>query len=186
MNEIKFKIGDRFKHISGELEVYGTVINAGENFIDVEYDWESMDFPVTIGRERWDELELLIDNYYSIAKVKKLVDRITMQCLGMQLGVRVEYDNIYSFGSNGRIFIQIFYHAPCVKTGKLEEWHGRKYYLSDYMTPDEIVKTVYTAFEAAVKHEIMEGFKVDGKILFNPHVNFEELLAISDREVRRN
>lgn len=39
--------------------------------------------------------------------------------------------------------------------------------------------------EKAVIHEVMEGFTVDGKVLFNPHVNFEELLTISDREVTR-
>lgn len=53
------------------------------------------------------------------------------------------------------------------------------------MTDDEIVKTAWCAFEAAVKHEIMEGFKVDGKILFNPHLNFEALLSISHLEVKR-
>jgi hypothetical protein len=54
------------------------------------------------------------------------------------------------------------------------------------MTDDEVVKTAYVAFEAAVKHEILEGFKVDGKILFNPHVNFEALLTVSDKEVFRS
>lgn len=53
------------------------------------------------------------------------------------------------------------------------------------MTNDEIIKTAYCAAEAAVKHEIMEGFKVDGVILFNPHVDFEELLKISHLEVKR-
>lgn len=53
------------------------------------------------------------------------------------------------------------------------------------MTDDEVVKTAYCAFEAAVKHEVMEGFKVDGKILFNPHMNFEALLSISDKEIYR-
>lgn len=53
------------------------------------------------------------------------------------------------------------------------------------MTADEIVKTVYAAFEAAIKHEVMEGFKVDGIVLFNPHVDFEELLKISHKEIQR-
>lgn len=53
------------------------------------------------------------------------------------------------------------------------------------MTNDEIAKTAYVAFESAIKHEIMEGFKVDGIILFNPHVNFEALLGVSDQEIRR-
>jgi hypothetical protein len=32
----------------------------------------------------------------------------------------------------------------------------------------------------------MEGFKVDNIILFNPHINFEELLKISDKEITRD
>lgn len=53
------------------------------------------------------------------------------------------------------------------------------------MKDDEIVKRAYVACEAAVRHEIMEGFKVDGIVLFNPHVNFEELLKVSHMEVKR-
>lgn len=53
------------------------------------------------------------------------------------------------------------------------------------MTEDEIVKRAYVAFEAAVKHEVMENFKFDGVIVFNPHVNFRKLLEVSPHEVRR-
>lgn len=84
-----------------------------------------------------------------------------------------------------RVFIQLEYYAKCTKTGEEDSWRGRKWYLSEHMTDDEIIKTCYCAFEAAVKHEIMEGFKVDGKILFNPHINFEELLLITNKEVKR-
>ena len=45
---------------------------------------------------------------------------------------------------------------------------------------------VYEAFKATIEHEIMENFKVDGIILFNHHINFEELLKISNNEVKRN
>ena len=116
-------------------------------------------------------------------RVILLKHRCSLSCLGVDFDIRVEPDckNIES----GRIFIQIVYDAVCSKTGKVETWHGRKWYLSEYMTDDEIIKTIYAAFEAAIKHEILEGFKVDGKILFNPHVNFEELLKISDLEIQR-
>jgi hypothetical protein len=115
--------------------------------------------------------------------IKALVDRISFSIFGQEFRLRVEQDNV--FKENGRIFIQVVYDAPCTKSGENQEWHGRKWYLSEFMTPDEVVKTAYGACEMAVKHEIMEGFKVDGKILFNPHVTFEALLDVSDREVRR-
>lgn len=120
-----------------------------------------------------------------IDKVKQLINRISLSCFGTQFNIRVEYDNEFRVNDIGRVFLQITYEAPCIKTGELKEWHGRKWYLSQYMTDDEIVKTAYVAFESCVKHENMENFKVDGVTLFNPHVNFEELLKVSDREVYR-
>ena len=116
-------------------------------------------------------------------RVILLKHRCSLNCLGVQFDIRVENDckNI----ENGRLFIQIIYDAICVKTGVCEIWHGRKWYLSEHMTDDEIIKTIYAAFKTAIEHEIMEGFKVDGKILFNPHINFEELLKVSEREIIR-
>lgn len=116
-------------------------------------------------------------------RVNAIIDRLTLSALGIPFVVMADRDII--FKEKGRIFLQVLYHSPCTKTGEKKVWKGRKWYLSQYMTDDEIVKTAYCAFKAAVEHEIMEGFKVDGKILFNPHINFEELLAISDLEVRR-
>lgn len=118
-----------------------------------------------------------------IEAIKRITYRIHMSIFGVLFNLRVEHDNKYP---NGRIFLQVTYNASCNKTGETLEWHGRKWYLSDHMTKDEIIKTAWCAFEAAVKHEIMEGFKVDGKVLFNPHVDFESLLSISDHEIKRD
>jgi hypothetical protein len=118
--------------------------------------------------------------------VKQIVSRITMNCLGTEFKLRVEHDMEYPIVGYGRIFLQVIYDAPCTKTNTVQEWHGRKWYLSKHMTDDEIVKTAYVAFESCIKHEIMEGFKVDNIILFNPHINFEELLKISDKEITRD
>lgn len=118
-----------------------------------------------------------------VEKVNSIVGRISMNLLGIEFKTRVERDNLHP--DNGRVFIQIIFNAPCTKDGEVKEWHGRKWYLSEHMTDDEIVKTTYSAFKACVEHEVMESFKVDGIILFNPHLDFEQLLAISHNEVRR-
>jgi hypothetical protein len=121
----------------------------------------------------------------TLEQVIVLCDKIEMSCLGNKsFSLRVEKD--VKRPDDGRVFIQVIYRAPCVKTGEDKVWTGRKFYLSDHMTQDEVVKTAYLAFELAVKHEIMEGFLVGGKTLFNPHVDFTELLAISQREVTRD
>lgn len=118
-----------------------------------------------------------------LEKVLALTGRISMKLFNTEFKIRVEHDNVH--GEKGRIFLQVTYDAPCTHTGEDLNWHGRKWYLSEYMTDDEIIKTSYAAFEAAVKHEIMEGFKVDNIILFNPHLSYTELLAISHKEVKR-
>lgn len=114
-------------------------------------------------------------------KVIQLVSRISLTCLDKPFTILVEADK----RGGDRIYLQVQYESKCTKTGELDTWKGRKWYLSEFMTDDEVVKTAYCAFEAAVKHEVMEGFKVDGKILFNPHMNFEALLSISDKEIYR-
>ena len=118
-----------------------------------------------------------------LQRINTLLSRITLSCFGIDFKVRAEHDNEFE---NGRVFIQIRYSTFCIKDGCVAEYGGRKFYLSQYMTDDEIVKTVYVAFEACVKHEVMEGFAVDGIVLFNPHINFEELLKISHKEITRN
>lgn len=120
----------------------------------------------------------------SLKKTQVIAQRLQMSVFGTEFSLRVERDN--NDPENGRVFLQACYMAPCTKTQELKEWHGRKWYLSDYMTEDEIIKTAWCAFEAAVKHETMEGFKVDGVILFNPHVDYNALLEISNQEVSRD
>jgi hypothetical protein len=125
-----------------------------------------------------------------IDRVKELLTRVSMTCLDKDFFLIVEYDRKYEVKDfmfmYPRVYIQIEYSASCTKTEKIDTWKGRKWYLSEHMTDDEIIKTTYAAFEACVKHEIMEGFKIDGKILFNPHIDFEELLLITNKEIKRN
>lgn len=121
----------------------------------------------------------------TMEQVEQLCRNITMSCLGnSSFTLRVERDK--KRPEDGRVFMQVLYNAPCIKTGVSKEWSGRKFYLSDYMTQDEVAKTAFLAFKLAVEHEVMEGFFIGGKPLFNPHVDFTELLSISQREVRRD
>lgn len=111
-------------------------------------------------------------------RVLMLLLRVKSTVFGHTFNWKLAYDVT-------RFYIQITYRAKCSKTGKEESWKGRKWYLTQYMTDDEIVKTAWCAFRAAIEHEMMEGFLVDGKPLFNPHTHFEALLSVSDKEVRR-
>lgn len=113
--------------------------------------------------------------------VQKLTSRISLNVFDTTFKILVQEDK----KGGQRVYIQLEYDARCAKTQKIATYRGRKWYLSEHMTNDEIVKTVYAAFEMAVKHEILEGFTVDNIPLFNPHVDFEELLKVSHKEVTR-
>nr|QYA18456.1 hypothetical protein KOM_12_187 [Clandestinovirus] len=114
-------------------------------------------------------------------EVVKVVSNIKSSVLGVPIGIQVHRDKIHGH----RLYIQAYYDAPCTKTQTIQRWTGRKWYLSSHMTDDEVVKTAWCAVEAAVKHEAMEGFTYAGKIVFNPHVHYSHLIAISDKEIFR-
>lgn len=114
-------------------------------------------------------------------RVQSLISRMSFVLFDKQFTCNANFDKI-----NGeRIYLQISYYAPCTHTGVDNEWYGRKWYLSEYMLDDEIVKTAYCAFKTAVEHEVMEGFKIDGIVVFNPHVSYETLMQVSHLEVKR-
>lgn len=126
---------------------------------------------------------------YFINRVTGLLSRVALSCLQKEFEILTRYDantEKYIEDIEPRIYLQIRYKSQCNKTGEEDmSWKGRKWYLSEHMTNDEIIKTAYAAFEACVLHEVREGFLVDKKILFNPHVDFEELLKISSKEIKR-
>lgn len=114
-------------------------------------------------------------------RVQELLDRISFTLFSTKFEIKCFEDKKYG----GRIYLQVIYVAKDKNTGHYEEWKGRKWYLSEHMLDDEIVKTAYAACKAAVEHEVMESFRVDDKILFNPHTPFNVLLGVSDIETKR-
>lgn len=114
-------------------------------------------------------------------RVQELLDRISFELFSTKFEIKCFEDK--KFG--GRVYLQVIYVAKDKNTEFYEEWKGRKWYLSEHMLDDEIVKTAYAACKAAVEHEVMESFRVDDKILFNPHTPFDVLLGVSDIETKR-
>ncbi len=117
--------------------------------------------------------------------IKSIVKSITCAVFDKQLRVVALRDR--KAPVDGRIYIQIQFNARDAKFphNRAKTFNSRKWYLSDHMPEDEIVKTIYLAYETCVRHEVMEGFKVNGITLFNPHVDYKELLKISNKEVKR-
>ena len=82
--------------------------------------------------------------------------------------------------SNGRLYLQVNFWAPDADTGLRTIQKGRKWFLSEFMVRQEIVRTVYKAIEAAVQHEMDENFKLCGKCIYGPHIDPYALLTVAD------
>lgn len=61
------------------------------------------------------------------------------------------------------------------------EQRCRKWQLSRFMTPTELVRTAYKAALTAEEHEVGEYFKYKNELIFCPHINVEALLDTVDR-----
>lgn len=120
----------------------------------------------------------------NLIEVRNLISELKCDLIGKPFKFRLERD--CKDAETGRPFVQVTYEGPCSVTGWVKEWHGRKWYLSDHMTEDEIVKTCFAAFKAAVEHEIMEGFTWRGVRIFNPHASFRALADASKSEIYRD
>jgi hypothetical protein len=102
----------------------------------------------------------------------KLIDAVDCKAFGVEF--------IAILGLDGdRFWLQLAYLID------REPFKGRKWMLSPHMLDDEIVKTVWLAFEAAVKHELLEGFRFSGERVFNPHTPFTKFIEASRTEVFR-
>jgi hypothetical protein len=53
----------------------------------------------------------------------------------------------------------------------------RKWYVSSHSVKAEIVRTAWKAIEAAVLHEAQEEFRYKGKVIYNPHLDPDQLAA---------
>lgn len=125
-----------------------------------------------------------------LIKIENILNKININFFSTKFKFLVSPDLKYQIKTksgelDARIFIQIKYESPCNKTSEIKEWKGSKYYLSEYMTEDEVIKTAFKAFKQAVEHEVLESFKIGSKPLFNPHTPYQALLSTSDIEIVR-
>lgn len=83
--------------------------------------------------------------------------------------------------------LQLRYNEPDVDTGKMEEQHARKWYLSPHATESEIVRTAFAACMMSAEHRVREHFMYKGIRVFGPHVDVEALseAIMHGREDRR-
>jgi hypothetical protein len=66
-------------------------------------------------------------------------------------------------------------------TGQDTVVRGRKYVLSSHMTTSEVVQTAFMAVKQFQEHELRESFRYRGELVFNPHLDLDELADEMDR-----
>lgn len=76
--------------------------------------------------------------------------------------------------------LQLRYLEPDVDTGKVEEQHARKWYVSPHATESEIVRTAFAACMMSAEHRVREHFHYKGKRVFGPHLEVAHLLGITN------
>ena len=83
------------------------------------------------------------------------------------------------------MFLQARFPDADLVTGEMETQHGRKWILSQWMTPSEVVTTAFKAVITAEEHEIREKFRYRGRMIFGPHFSVDALWEVARRiEVR--
>ena len=80
-----------------------------------------------------------------------------------------------------RLYLQIQFDDIDNDTGEAGyRAYCRKWYLSPYMTKQEIVRTAWLAYVGAVMHETQEKFKYKGKMIYGPHTDPDVLASIAE------
>lgn len=90
--------------------------------------------------------------------------------------------NILLRYDNGRPYIQIRFEDYDPFEHEVREQSCRKWSLSYYMKDTEVVDTVFAAVERAMRHEVHEMFKFNGRRVHNPHRNVYTLWDVSTGE----
>lgn len=76
-------------------------------------------------------------------------------------------------------FVQVQFDAPNnYDPEKIDRQHCRKWQLSYWMTPTEVVQTCWAAIQRAVLHEASEQFKYKGQDIYNTHMRVDHLAKL--------
>jgi len=75
-------------------------------------------------------------------------------------------------------FLQIQFWDTCSVTGEKSLQKCRKWTLSYFMVPSEVVRTAHLAIVKAFEHEVSEQFKYKGQRIYNPHHDLDVLAEV--------
>jgi hypothetical protein len=111
----------------------------------------------------------------TIKEMLEIVTNITFNYSHEQWRLILQLDK----KSGNRPYIQVIASGVDQHTGKPMDWSGRKWYLSEHMCRNEVVRTAHKAFRAAMEHEVDEMFLYKGVAIYNPHLDPDKLVEFA-------
>lgn len=103
--------------------------------------------------------------------IQNIVDKIQYKDWRFKVGKNEEH-----------YYLQVIFDAPDNFSGKIEPQYCRKWQLSVYMVPSEVVRTAYKAVLTAEEHEVGEHFKYKGQLVYCPHIDVEALVEVMENK----
>lgn len=91
-------------------------------------------------------------------------------------------DKVDAKRGNAR-YIQLEVDGTCAVTGEPATWRSAKRYLSEFVTEQEVVGTVFGLIKDAEEHEMREVFRYKGRSIFNPHLDVSALAELASKKV---
>jgi hypothetical protein len=84
-------------------------------------------------------------------------------------------------------FLQLRFLAPCAHRETRTLQFSRKWYISCFSTPSEVVHTAFKAVLTAEEHEVREAFCYKGEAIFGPHFSVDWLqLQCRNKEAQQD
>lgn len=82
-------------------------------------------------------------------------------------------------------YIQVQFRAKDSTGGPEQNWNGRKWYISQHATNQEVIQTCFKAVMTAMEHEVREEFKYRDVAVFQPHMDLDALVDLAQTKVLR-
>jgi len=118
------------------------------------------------------------DRAKSRQEIQGILDKIELKGIFKSWKIVLKADGLDAKG-NERWTLQLLGRSPCSVTGEMEDWSGRKFFITQFMCHNEIVRTAKMAFDRAVEHERDEYFQYDGVAVDTPHKNYKLIVRMA-------
>lgn len=81
---------------------------------------------------------------------------------------------------NGTVYLQAHYDEPDTVTGVVTTQYTRKWLIEVTNTRSEIVATAFKCALTSMEHRTREWFKYEGKSIYQPHYDVDDLWEICE------